>query len=54
MEWMHTYPSNDLIEHDTTKSGTDDFICQCNPKVDPEHQLIVHSAMDRRECFEED
>jgi len=55
MEWQHIYPANDLIEHSTDKDGTDDFICECNPDVEivDNGGIIIHSAMDRREVFED-
>ena len=51
MEWMHVYPLKDLIKHATTAKGTDDFICQCDPKIDP-IGLIIHDSLDRREVYE--
>ncbi len=52
MEWQHIFPINDLIKHNTETKGTDDLICQCNPKIDVEHYLIIHESMDRREVNE--
>lgn len=40
-------PCNDLIEH------MDDSECPCGPTVLPEG-IVLHAAMDRRECFEPD
>jgi len=51
MEWRHVYPLNDLIEHNTNNDGTKEFICKCNPKVDP-IGLITHNSLDRREVYE--
>jgi len=51
-EWNHIYPTNDLIEHNTDSKGTDENPCECNPTIDVEHFLVVHSAMDRREVYE--
>lgn len=47
LHMIHVIPENDLIEHDT--SGTE---CPCGPDVDVENGIVVHTAMDRRECFE--
>lgn len=53
MEYLHIYPTNDLIEHETDEY---DPPCQCNPKYnydfDSDSCLIIHAAMDRREVFE--
>lgn len=46
--WTHILPMNDLIEH-----REDSTECPCNPEIDPVHMLVIHAAMDRRECFEE-
>ena len=48
-DWTHVVPVNDLIEHQT-----DSTECPCNPKYDSIHKLVIHDAMDRRECFEPD
>lgn len=53
--WNHVIPENDLIEHRndiTTSQGFDTYPCECNPKIDRENKLVIHSAMDRREMFE--
>lgn len=53
---VHTYPVNDLIEHDT--DGGD---CICGPSVDAVFRddgsngwLIVHNSLDGRELHELD
>ncbi len=46
--WQHVYPLNDLIEHITDKGP----VCPCGPKLDIDHEIIIHAAMDRREVFE--
>jgi hypothetical protein len=49
MDYIHVYPVNDLIEHNT--NFKDEFgFCICNPRIDG--LLVVHASMDRRECFE--
>ena len=40
-------PENDLIEH------VEDADCPCGPEVDVENDIVIHAAMDHRECFEE-
>jgi len=50
MAWHHVYPVNDLIEHTTDTNDAD--CCICGPTIDVENELIIHAAMDRRECFE--
>lgn len=47
MLWQHIIPINDLIEHNTESKE-----CMCNPEIDFENEIVIHSAMDRRECFE--
>jgi len=44
----HVYPINDLIEH-----NTESVDCSCSPTIDVENGIIIHSAMDRREVFEQ-
>ena len=44
---IHITPVNDLIEH------IEDTDCPCGPEVDVDNGIVVHAAMDRRECFEE-
>jgi len=51
--WNHIVPINDIIEHNNGIVD-EDYTCQCNPKYDLEHRIVIHSAMDRRECFESD
>jgi len=46
---IHIVPVEDLIEHDTTKSVFDDFICQCGPEKDIDNEMVIHHAMDGRE-----
>ena len=46
--WIHILPVNDLIEH-----REDSTECPCNPDIDSVHMLVIHAAMDRRECFEQ-
>jgi len=45
--WQHVSPVNDLIEH-----NLEGFECPCGPQIDFENELVIHAAMDRRECFE--
>ena len=45
---IHIMPVDDLIEHEESTE------CQCGPTVDPETGVVLHDAMDRRECFEEE
>ncbi|NCU33540.1 MAG: hypothetical protein EOM23_11575 [Candidatus Moranbacteria bacterium] len=47
MSWQHVFPVNDLIEHNTKG-----FWCPCNPKIDFVNEIVIHSALDQRECFE--
>ena len=49
MTWTHTYPLNDLIEHQTGDSPE----CVCDPKVDFDLKLVIHNSLDRREIFEQ-
>lgn len=51
MEYEHVYPVNDLIEHNTDFEN-EFSTCPCNPKI--EGLLVIHAAMDRRECFEDE
>lgn len=44
----HVYPLKDLIVH-----NTDSIECMCNPDIDIENGIVIHSAMDRREIFEQ-
>lgn len=48
MSWQHIFPINDLIEH-----NTEGFECPCNPEIDFDNEIVIHSSLDRRECFEE-
>ena len=54
MSTVHTYPVNDLIEHEL--EGTD---CPCGPRVelvegdDGDGWLIAHHSLDGRELTEE-
>lgn len=45
---IHIEPINDLIEH------TETMDCPCNPTIDVDGGIMLHHAMDRRECFEPD
>lgn len=45
--WHHVFPINDLIEH-----NTESMECVCGPEIDFENEIVIHAAMDRRECFE--
>lgn len=45
---IHTYPENDLRDHDTSH-GT---LCPCLPRTKEGGMLIVHNAYDGRECGE--
>jgi len=40
----HIYPINDVIEH-----NTDSNECLCNPEIDVENGLVIHTAIDGRE-----
>lgn len=55
MKHTHVYPVSDLIEHNIGIVD-DDYSCQCNPSFeydfDDDSCIVVHDAMDRRECFE--
>lgn len=51
MKWQHVYPFNDLINH--TTDSFEEGCCVCNPTIDVDNYLVIHDAMDRRECFEE-
>ena len=51
MDWTHTYPLNDLIEHNLGEVDGD-YSCPCDPRIDVEIGLVVHNSLDRRECFE--
>lgn len=45
--WHHIYPVKDLVEH-----NTESMECICGPEIDWKNELVIHAAMDRRECFE--
>jgi hypothetical protein len=49
MDWHHITPIDDLIDHDTSGHH-----CICGPAIDIENKTIIHSSLDRRECFEDD
>ena len=53
MEYIHVFPINDLVQHNT-EQGEDG--CICNPKYEHDFNndtcLVIHSSLDRRECFE--
>ncbi len=49
MDWQHITPIDDLIDHDTAGHH-----CICDPAIDWKNKLIIHSSLDRRECFEGD
>jgi len=45
---IHTYPLNDLREHEMNRT------CWCHPTPDEEFdKLILHHAMDERESYEQ-
>lgn len=55
MATVHTYPVNDLVEHDIDHDGD----CVCGPTVEhvpnpngPDGWLIVHHSLDGRERYE--
>ncbi len=48
MNKIHTYPLNDLREHQT--DGDD---CWCNPRIEEDGAHIIHNSMDERESYEE-
>ena len=45
---LHIYPVNDLIEHNTESPE-----CACNPEIDVDNGIVIHSSLDRREVFED-
>ena len=46
---IHTYPTSDIIEHDTETEN-----CPCQPKIVAygNNKHIIHNAFDDRESFE--
>lgn len=46
---LHVYPVNDLREHVTEGEA-----CWCQPEIDDsgDEQLVIHNALDQRECYE--
>lgn len=50
MDKIHTYPQNDLREHET-----DGKPCWCNPREEVEDNsvIIIHNSMDERESYEQ-
>jgi hypothetical protein len=46
--WIHVFPVNDKYEHSTG----DDYICNCNPSVDWENNIVSHNAYDFRDIEE--
>lgn len=53
-EWIHVFPLDDIVEHITGPNNMefDPPRCICGPSYDVENQIVIHTAMDRRECFE--
>ena len=56
MPCLHVTPTNDLIEHDTSRDGDS---CICGPRVEPVktdsgsvNWLITHHSLDGREFQE--
>lgn len=47
MVWQHIYPVNDTLEHDLTEYNPE-YSCWCDPDLEVENNLIVHSAFDGR------
>ena len=48
MSDIHTYPLNDLREHEMNRA------CWCHPTPDDEFdELVLHHAMDERESYEQ-
>jgi hypothetical protein len=41
---IHVFPNDDIIHHDILS-----HLCQCNPIIDFEHDIVIHHAMDGRE-----
>jgi hypothetical protein len=44
----HIAPDNDLIPHNVSTDMSDDFICICDPVMNPDQNIIYHHAMDAR------
>ena len=52
MSILHVVPHNDARPHDANNGGQ----CECSPVVEPQENgdfLVIHSAWDGREIFEE-
>jgi hypothetical protein len=47
MNWQHVYPVNDSKEH-----NLESLDCHCGPKIDWDHQIVIHNAWDLREAQE--
>jgi len=46
---IHVFPNDDIIQHDVLS-----HICQCNPVIDFENDMVIHYAMDGREQMEKE
>lgn len=46
--WQYIVPNDDLKGH-----GIEDRECECSPRIDWEHRLLIHDAFDHRECVEQ-
>ena len=44
----HIVPDNDLIAHNVSTDMSDEFICACDPKLNPDKNIVFHHAMDAR------
>lgn len=47
MNWQHVYPVNDSKKH-----NLEGLICDCEPEIDWDNQIVVHNAWDLREAQE--
>lgn len=47
MRWQHVYPVNDKKSHDI-----ESFLCDCDPEIDWNNQIVIHNAWDMREVQE--
>lgn len=48
---IHVYPVDDLMEHDTTNTGS---TCRCEPEIMVENGeiIVIHNSFDGREGME--
>lgn len=53
--WGHVYPIDDEQEHDIDSDPTHGMekLCHCQPELDWEFRVVIHSSFDGRELLEQ-